>query len=536
MPKKSKKLSKSSENDIFIKLKLLFREYQQNLSAKQIFKTLLISTAVLSVISTLISEWGLSGLTNIVSEDFDLLVDDSEDWLCPFDHPEREKVFEGETFVQVRKDKFLFSISPFGPNNQFIGFRDAVLLAYYLNRTLVLPWFVKHRTDSTYEWRNKDGFVSNLQHPTQRLDMYSLSKYIPIVTMGELKKEGFCKNGLDLALYARNPIGRLPYQQLDAYDAMYRLDLLHQLDPYQLSMTHPQVAKKQIFPEDVVINKKYLADNKYVDGLGKDNSTQLFLKMNNDSIQAAYGNNGMFEDGTSEDECAIYLQPFRNVQWGEYQYKKTLFDTPEQDLIREMILATQKPLAIRVVADELLESAFENKPYAAIHWRYDIEDFGAHCSVYSKKKNENRERSSFNFDSICEKLANGFDYAQISDSIAAWMLRMNPTPEILYIATTKHLAEFAEKIKQYLEKKGIARVFYQNVLESKLNAHFGTSCPGERFKGQIHDFISQLEMEICMRSEAFASSEGSSWSINVQRDRFYRDIESIHDVTNDQFM
>ena len=153
-----------------------------------------------------------------------------------------------------------------------------------------------------------------------------------------------------------------------------------------------------------------------------------------------------------------------------------------------------------------------------------------------KKKNENRERSSFNFDSICEKLANGFDYAQISDSIAAWMLRMNPTPEILYIATTKHLAEFAEKIKQYLEKKGIARVFYQNVLESKLNAHFGTSCPGERFKGQIHDFISQLEMEICMRSEAFASSEGSSWSINVQRDRFYRDIESIHDVTNDQFM
>ena len=59
----------------------------------------------------------------------------------------------------LRRDKFLINVSPFGPNNQFRGFRDTIMLAYYLNRTVALPGFFKHGTDPSVDRFN---FSSNL--------------------------------------------------------------------------------------------------------------------------------------------------------------------------------------------------------------------------------------------------------------------------------------------------------------------------------------------------------------------------------------
>ena len=51
------------------------------------------------------------------------------------------------TFYPVdTTSKLLFPFLPFGPNNQFRGFRDALVLARWLNRTLVVPPFFKHHT------------------------------------------------------------------------------------------------------------------------------------------------------------------------------------------------------------------------------------------------------------------------------------------------------------------------------------------------------------------------------------------------------
>ena len=67
-------------------------------------------------------------------------------WTCPFDFekevaaphklisrldPKPEFYPSSDQIKYIRKDKFLINISPFGPNNQFRGFRDTVLLAYY---------------------------------------------------------------------------------------------------------------------------------------------------------------------------------------------------------------------------------------------------------------------------------------------------------------------------------------------------------------------------------------------------------------------
>ena len=67
-------------------------------------------------------------------------------WTCPFDFP---TILESNPTPasNLRKTHFLVNLSPFGPNNQFRGFRDTILLAYLLNRTIVLPLFFKHNSD-----------------------------------------------------------------------------------------------------------------------------------------------------------------------------------------------------------------------------------------------------------------------------------------------------------------------------------------------------------------------------------------------------
>merc|ERR1712242_599157 len=66
-------------------------------------------------------------------------------WNCPFDYHETRP--NPEPTNKLRTDHFLINLSPFGPNNQFRGFRDTILLAYILNRTIVLPLFFKHNSD-----------------------------------------------------------------------------------------------------------------------------------------------------------------------------------------------------------------------------------------------------------------------------------------------------------------------------------------------------------------------------------------------------
>ena len=53
------------------------------------------------------------------------VVEDSSSWLCPFD---LKQTLDSSIKPQFRLDpnKFIINVSPFGPNNQFHGFRDTV--------------------------------------------------------------------------------------------------------------------------------------------------------------------------------------------------------------------------------------------------------------------------------------------------------------------------------------------------------------------------------------------------------------------------
>lgn len=53
-----------------------------------------------------------------------------------------------EPKINLNKKKFLFPLLSNGPNNQLMGLRESIYIAIRLNRTLVLPFFRKHRTDT----------------------------------------------------------------------------------------------------------------------------------------------------------------------------------------------------------------------------------------------------------------------------------------------------------------------------------------------------------------------------------------------------
>ena len=62
-----------------------------------------------------------------------------------------------------------------------------------------------------------------------------------------------------------------------------------------------------------------------------------------------------------------------------------------------------------------------------------------------------------------------------------------------------------------------------------------SECPDEKYNNQIHDFVSQVEMELCLESTIFVESHGSSWSLGVNYDRHVRGRRG-NDVHNDVFL
>lgn len=255
-------------------------------------------------------------------------------WICPFDHPDKNKIFtpkyHEKRLTHVRPDKFLFSMSPFGPNNQFRGFRDNIMLAYYLNRTVVLPDFVKHITDNSY---NHDDYSKNLQNINEKVDLYVLSKFINIITMQDLADLGYCVNqAFTTAYYARYDVGGQTYNQLLHVKDKYHFDILQnppkegsESDAYR----HPKLANIEIYPD--MVN----GTNNRVGGYNRQTS-QVYITMDNQAVQDAYGTNA--GDGSKfnaktgqgrytftpdklsrvyEGQCSIYVQPFRNFDWAK---------------------------------------------------------------------------------------------------------------------------------------------------------------------------------------------------------------------------
>ena len=191
----------------------------------------------------------------------------------------------------LRTDKFLLNLSPYGPNNQFRGFRDSIILAYYLNRTVVLPLFFKHPSDPTYyRW----WLMKNLESANQKVDVEKLASFVPIVTFEEFSRE--CNSGIDATLLTDNKVhddgtvGGI-WNQLDSYQRASGIDFTHKQHPHDFER-NPKISKIVIWPKSV-------------------NKTEIKLEMRRKQIDDVYGLK------TEHEKCVFWMMPFRNMKWQE---------------------------------------------------------------------------------------------------------------------------------------------------------------------------------------------------------------------------
>lgn len=259
-------------------------------------------------------------------------------WECPFDYPAKKFDVEAElqkinSILNVRKDKFLLNLSPFGPNNQFRGFRDTVILAYYLNRTIVLPLFFKHQSDPSL---NPVVRKHEYQNATEKLDVFSLKKLMNVITFSQFSKE--CEKGIDMTLFARRNTGGGSWLQLKAYQHRSKIEMT-KLQTIREFNKNPKISEINIFPRKDGVNK-------FTQGAQNGNE-QISILPTNYSVQAAYGP----EKVGADPKCVLWMQPFRNLMWEHaVSTKQNFTGRRDANIIRKMVLSTTRPKSVQKTA------------------------------------------------------------------------------------------------------------------------------------------------------------------------------------------
>lgn len=430
---------------------------------------------------------------------------------CPFEPVSETRLEEIEPKYNLRRDHYLINLSPFGPNNQFRGLRDTVMLAYYLNRTVVIPPFFKHTSDPSF---NSFTYRKNCQRGVEKIDVEKLATWIPVMTFEEYAKR--CHAGIDMAMYARSEIPHGTFINLHAYEQMLNISIYHNQTDEELGKNFNIGTKYNILPKKDFTNEFKVMRSPY--GVMYQ---QLYLNMKEHGINAAYG-----ETKYPNAPCAFWVLPFRNLYWN----RAILYgqgDKNAGELAKEMVVHTSRPPHISEFARKFAQRVMHGMPYIAMHWRYDKKDFGVHCG---------REQVPGNA-LACKYLKSvKWDSETIAVRIVDWMKRLrseNPKAykiKFFYLAVPPKEKKFLKVFKQYMENDLGLKIYSAEDVVPLIEDQFD-KCPLGTFENQIHDFISQLEQEICMLSTVFFPSDGSSWSQVIQADRMARSTHE-NDIEN----
>ena len=69
-------------------------------------------------------------------------------------------------------------------------------------------------------------------------------------------------------------------------------------------------------------------------------------------------------------------------------------------------------------------------------------------------------------------------------------------------------------------------MYHQEQLRKFADKKFGY-CEKDRFKQQLHDFVSQTEQQLCTDAKVFLYSESSTWSGTIEKDRKVRGLDNF---------
>ena len=241
------------------------------------------------------------------------------------------------------------------------------MLAIYLNRTIVLPPFFKHKTDPSSRLR---GYL--YQNPTEKIDAENLASFMPTITLQEYQNQ--CNgDGLDVAYLARLYSNVSQVGRVQTYEKILKFPMVNK----------PIRGNKRLIMAPTVSNSKtYL----------KKKREESYIHLSKKDAEIAYGPE--YNINSNDGKCALWIEPYRNMifqwaveKWSQgkdkngkiYEFQEpdeidSVIDRPEELTVR-MIAATKRPKSVRNAASDFHKEFMNGKTYLAMHWRYDPTDF-----------------------------------------------------------------------------------------------------------------------------------------------------------------
>jgi hypothetical protein len=384
---------------------------------------------------------------------------------------------------------FITPVYIWGPSSQLQGLREAIGVAIRLNRTLLLPPFLTHQTDSS----GGDNPV-----PVDiRLDIPKLRELLSIGFTDDLQ----CRQS-DVVFLARGIYNK-------PTDPSVMMERVKRIENFEKA-TSMKVIRRNEETNDIDEKSPFLERSIPVTRSPKVSGAGVQLSYRSDLVQSLYN---------STAQCATWLFPYNTYKYPVVWSAKDSPLTSGEQFFYQIVEHTRKPSYIRAMADKFQEK-FLNGPYIAFHYRYDAGEWSSVCA----RPQQGRKGE------VCVVLEKTGSKG-LALALTRFILQTNAfisgsgnKKSTIYVASPP---TEAQKIKEVLNLAGaimagegwtldiVTTIDASNFLESEY-----PSCELMQYKEEV---LSLLEQELSYRGDYFIFSELSGWSANVRKERILDD-------------
>lgn len=386
---------------------------------------------------------------------------------CNIENPKTGK----SPIYTTRKDRFLIPLIAWGPNNQLRGFREAAILAVKLNRTLCIPPFFKHHSDSTSSSKGgNDGLPAEV-----RIDLEGVRGLISTCETDEIQEA--CGARMNSIFMARDICSVHLKQRTETFRE--RTGVL------------PFIDEKCKARDDIPT---------YPNPLYSKNINNLPFEA--DRLRDLYPDD--------DARCAVWLFPYIQFQdftlniYSAWAGNTKVHQREHAELLENVVKHTPRPPFIKNIVNKFFKKFLGDKKYIAVHYRFDTNDWMNHCT--GKDDNLTCERVVQVMHNVPKALAHFADYVERQVYLAGI--------QAVYLAVPLSEAAVRSGMRMVLQER-LGKDFPMYSSEELFPYVHASGCS----EYSEHDIISTAEQEVCFRSQIFLRSTPSSWSRNVYVDR-----------------
>jgi len=403
---------------------------------------------------------------------------------------------------KLRKNKFLFPLLYNGPNNQMLGFQQSMTMAVLLNRTLILPNFYKHQFGTSE--------LKTIIKAEEKLNIDKIRELISVEPIENGIK--MCDSTINIIFNAN------PNNQGSLLPSLLEYYVENGLKTLNLRNT----AKKSYIKDDLKNKENLNLKNAWKRHMEKNWLKAAYLPSPNstDILEITKAFN-------TEDRCAIYFKPFRQLKLDLLHTGSLKFDYKTfkgASMLNGLFFKNLKPPSFLIeFKNTFIKTIIDpkNTGYIAVHWRYDKNDFYNYLCrnhLINKRKTmcENVNLAIQNSTAIAMAIV-----LQINEVL----VRENRIIDKIYIAAPSTLFDFIRRTSESLKRifyhkyKVNVRVF--SLVDLKMQAEQLFSCLKHEKNYLNEDWLSMVEMEICSDSYIFVRSQQSTWTQHVQFNRYF---------------